>query len=583
MKELWTLNKYLIKYKWRLLSGIFVIVLLNYLSIYTVRYVGKAVNLTKGLIEKGPIHGDGINDLLLYGCIIIGFPILTGFLKFIMRQTMIVTSRYIEFDLKNEIYKHYQVLDVSFYKENRIGDLMNRISEDVGYVRQYLGPGLMYPINLISLTVILVIEMLQVDTVLTLYTLIPLPFLSGIVYLLSSKINQKSQQVQSEQSNLSAYVQDIFSGIRVIKSYNQTQSIKNSYKTKAFDYKKKSILLANVEAFFTPLVVTVIGLSQILILYVGGSRYINGDIDEIGTLAQFFMYMNMLIWPFTSLGWVSMVVQRAEASMMRINEFLKTSPSIKNNNSKPIELKGKIEFKNVSYLYHNTGILALDNLNFTLPEGKTLAILGDTGSGKSTLAQLIVRLFDPSSGEILVDDYNIKDLNLGDLRKQIGFVPQEAFLFSDTLSANILFSQDEKDIDKAINYAKKADIHSNIMTFSNGYDTQVGERGVTLSGGQKQRISISRALIKEPKIIIFDDSLSAVDTETEEIILSNIESFSKNRTTIIISHRVSSAKNADLIIYLENGKITEQGTHKQLMELNANYKKLYDMQLQNHL
>lgn len=582
MKELWTLNQYLIKYKWRLLIGIAIIACLNFLSIYTIRFVGEAVNFIEEVIKSKNQNSQPIQQLLQYGAIIIGLPIVTGFLQFLMRQTLIVSSRYIEFDLKNEIYQHYQFLDLNFYKSHRIGDLMNRISEDVGYVRQYLGPGIMYPINLISLTIILIIEMLRVDKVMTIYTLIPLPLLSTLVYLLSSKINKKSQAVQAEQSNLSAFVQDIFSGIRVIKSYNQTNTIKQNYGIKAKNYKKKSIELANIQAFFIPLVIIIIGLSQILILYIGGIRYINGEISKIGTLAQFFMYLNMLIWPFTSLGWVSMVIQRAEASMLRINEFLRLKPEVYNTHFEDLKVKGKIEFKNVSYTHKNTGILAIDDLSFTLPQGKTLAILGKTGSGKTTLAQLIVRSFDPDKGEILIDDKNIKNINLDLLRQQIGFVPQEAFLFSDTLAENLLFPLDEKNKAKAIEYAKKADVHENIMNFSKAYETKIGERGVTLSGGQKQRVSIARALIKQPKILIFDDSLSAVDTETEENILKNIATEAEDKTMLIITHRVSSAKNADYIIYLKNGKIKEKGTHEELLELQGEYQNLYEMQIENN-
>ncbi|MCT7904175.1 Probable multidrug resistance ABC transporter ATP-binding/permease protein YheI [Candidatus Ornithobacterium hominis] len=582
MKELWTLNKHLAKYKWRLLVGVLIIIVLNFLSVYTVRFVGDAVNFIEEIIQARDKDSKHIQQLLKYGAIIIGLPIIAGFLQFLMRQTLIVTSRYIEFDLKNTIYQHYQFLDLNFYKSHRIGDLMNRISEDVGYVRQYLGPGIMYPINLVCLTIILIVEMLRVDQVMTIYTLISLPFLSGLVYLLSSHINKKSQIVQAEQSNISAFVQDIFSGIRVVKSYNQSNTVKRNYNIKAKTYKKKSIELANIEAFFTPLIIIVIGLSQILILYMGGIRYIRGEISEIGTLAQFFMYLNMLIWPFTSLGWVSMVIQRAEASMLRINEFLNTKPAVFNTNSKAFQLIGKIEFRDVSYTHKNTGILAINHLSFTLTPGKTLAILGKTGSGKTTLAQLIVRLFDPDEGQVLLDDQDVKDLNLASLRQQIGFVPQEAFLFSDTLAENLLFALDEKDLSKAKEYAKKADVHENIVNFSQGYETKVGERGVTLSGGQKQRISIARALIKQPKILIFDDSLSAVDTETEENILQNINSETEDKTTLIITHRVSSAKNADRIIYLENGRIKEEGTHQELLELNGEYQKLYQMQIENN-
>ena len=578
MKELFSLNKLIYKYKWLIFWGAIFVIATNVISVYSIRFIGKAINLIDVAFSK---TGEtvSLNQLLLYGALIIVLPIISVILTFFQRQTIIVASRHIEFDLKNDIFKHYQELDTAFYKKNRIGDLMNRISEDVGYVRMYLGPGIMYPINLISLSIILIVEMLLINKSLTFYTLAPLPILSVLIYFISSIINKKSREVQEEQSNLSSYVQDIFSGIRVIKSFNKENQIKSSYAENARNYKVKSISLANTQAFFFPMMLLVIGISQILILYAGGTAYINGEIQEIGTVAQFFMYLNMLIWPFASLGWISMVVQRAEASMKRINEFLQATPSVVNTVSEKMHINGEITFENVSFVYENTGIKALDNINFNLKPKETLAILGKTGSGKTTLVELVARLYDPTSGRVLIDGIPLSEFNLNDVRQQIGFVPQEAFLFSETLANNIAFSVDDATMEDIYEYAKKADVHHNIEGFKEGYETKVGERGVTLSGGQKQRISIARALIKDPKILIFDDSLSAVDTETEENILQNIQEVGAEKTILIVTHRVSSAKHADKIIVLHNGKIIQEGTHENLLSQDGHYKDLYEMQL----
>ncbi|MGV4438306.1 ABC transporter ATP-binding protein [Ornithobacterium rhinotracheale] len=578
MKELLSLNKYLYKYRGRLFLGTLFIIGLNFFMVYKIRYVGKAVNFIKASLSSG--ETEQISQLWYYGALIILLPLVAVFLQFLMRQTIIVASRHMEYDLKNVIYEHYQELDTAFYKNNRIGDLMNRISEDVSYVRMYLGPGIMYPINLLAMSVILVIEMLSIDKTMTLFTLLPLPFLSVLVYFLSSKINRKSRELQAEQSNLSAFVQDMFSGIRVIKSFSKEKSVKANYAKNVKKYKRKAIELANIDAFFTPLVVVIIGVSQIVILYVGGMRYINGQIQEIGTLAQFFMYLNMLIWPFTSLGWVSMVVQRASSSMKRINEFLNTEPSVQNTGTIKSKIQGEINFENVDFVYDNTGIQALKNVTFEVPAGETLAILGKTGSGKTTIAELISRLYDPTNGVVKVDDQDLKSYDLFALRDQIGVVPQEAFLFSTSLRENLNFGADEDTLELAREYAEKADLHENIECFREGYDTVVGERGVTLSGGQKQRLSIARALIKKPKILIFDDSLSAVDTETETTILNNIKQESEGKTTIIITHRVSSAKHAHQIIVLDCGEIIERGTHQDLMDLGGIYSEMYTQQTQ---
>ncbi|MRJ07522.1 ABC transporter ATP-binding protein [Ornithobacterium rhinotracheale] len=578
MKELLSLNKYLYKYRGRLFLGTLFIIGLNFFMVYKIRYVGKAVNFIKASLNSG--EAGKISELWYYGALIIVLPLVAVFLQFLMRQTIIVASRHMEYDLKNVIYEHYQELDTSFYKNNRIGDLMNRISEDVSYVRMYLGPGIMYPINLLAMSVILIIEMLSIDKTMTLFTLLPLPFLSVLVYFLSSKINRKSRELQAEQSNLSAFVQDMFSGIRVIKSFGKEKSVKRNYAKNVKKYKHKAIELANIDAFFSPLIVVIIGVSQIVILYVGGMRYINGQIQEIGTLAQFFMYLNMLIWPFTSLGWVSMVVQRASSSMKRINEFLNTEPSVQNTGTIKAKIQGKINFEKVDFVYDNTGIQALKNVSFEVPAGETLAILGKTGSGKTTIAELISRLCDPTRGVVKIDDQDLKSYDLFSLRNQIGVVPQEAFLFSTSLRENLNFGADKDTLELAQKYAEKADLHENITGFREGYDTVVGERGVTLSGGQKQRLSIARALIKKPKILIFDDSLSAVDTETETTILNNIKQESEGKTTIIITHRVSSAKHAQQIIVLDCGEIIERGTHQDLMDLGGVYCEMYTQQTQ---
>ena len=585
MKSLQSLNKYLWKYKWELLAGFGMIVLSNFISVYSIGFVGKAIDDIEKIL-LGFTEGE-INDMaivkrgLLYAALaFLGLKILSGLLTVGVRLMIIATSRHIEYDLKNDIYTHYQKLSLSFYKKNKTGDLMNRITEDVAFVRQYLGPGIMYPINLISTATILLVFMIDIDWKLTLYTLGPLPVLSFLIYKVASTINKKSNSVQQQQSHISSIVQDTFSGIRVIKSFNSEKSTEEDYEKEAGEYEKRALSLAQTEAYFGPLMILIVGISNLLILYMGGVRYFEGKLS-IGVVAQYFMYLNMLIWPFTALGWVTMLVQRAEASMARINEFLKVQPEIRNLVEKDTPIEGKIEFRNVSYTYENTGIEALKNLSFTLEKGKSLAVMGKTGSGKTTLALLLARLLQPSSGQILIDDVPYENLNLNSLRNAIGFVPQEAFLFSDTIASNILFgvNPEEKGLEDAEAYARKAAVHENIAGFKERYDTILGERGVTLSGGQKQRISIARALIKEPQILVFDDSLSAVDTETEEEILQNLQKELHQKTTIIITHRVSSAKNADYILVLEDGKIAEFGEHAELVAREGSYFSLIQKQL----
>lgn len=579
MKALKYLNKYFTKYKYRLLIGIIITVASKFLALQVPQLIRESVNIAEdfknGIVTDLPyVKTELLNNILL----IIAAALLSGFFTFLMRQTIIVMSRLIEFDLKNEIYQQYQRLSLNFYKKNQTGDLMNRISEDVSKVRMYFGPAIMYSINMLVLFVVAIIKMYNIDVTLTNYTLLPLPILSVSIYVLSRIINKRSTIVQQYLSKLTANAQETFSGISILKSYGIEHKTMVEFGSLSVNAQEKNINLFKAQALFFPLMILLIGLSNILVIYVGGMRYIEGTIS-LGVIAEFIMYVNMLTWPVAVVGWVTSIVQQAEASQERINEFLKHKPEIVNNNINPSKIDGAIEFKNVSFTYDDTNITALQNVSFKLEKGKTLAILGNTGAGKSTIINLIARLYDVNTGELLIDNTNIKDINLDDLRQNIGFVPQEAFLFSDTIKNNIKFGDETASDTKIEQAAKDAYIHHNIVTFNKGYDTYVGERGVTLSGGQKQRISIARAIIKNPKILIFDDCLSAVDTETEEIILNNLQKISKNKTTVIVSHRVSSVKHADTILILENGKIIQQGTHNELVNIDGYYKELYEQQL----
>lgn len=544
MKNLKTLNPYFWKHKILLFWGFLFIIASNFFNIFKVQFIGKSVDE----ISKNDHFGFN-KQVLIYVAIIVGSSLLTGFFTFMMRQTIIVASRRIEYELKNKIYRHYQQLSLTDYKKTTIGDLMNRLSEDVVAVRMYLGPGVMYVVNTLVLLIITSIYMMKTDSQMTLWTLLPLPILSFIIYKVSSIINRKSKIMQKSQSAISTFVQDSFSGIRVVKFFAKEKYIEKNYGIKVKDYQNKALDLAKTEAYFFTIILFVIGLLNVAILIMGGQKYIANEIS-VGKIADFFMYINILIWPFSMVGWVTSVNQRAEASMQRINEFLDKKSEIINSNSKVYDIKGNIEFKNVSYTYPNTGIKALENLSFKVNSGETLAIMGKTGSGKSTIALLLCRLIDPTEGEILIDGKNLKEHNLENYRKFIGYIPQESYLFSDTIENNIGFAIDHPSEEKNIEFAKKADVDKNIVEFKDQYKTMVGERGVMLSGGQKQRICIARALIKEPEILIFDDSLSALDTETEENILQNIEKDIKNRTCIIITHRESSAKKADKILNL---------------------------------
>jgi len=580
MKELQYLNKYFIKYKYRVILGAIIVACAKTFSLFTPRLIGDVITLVANQISN-PIDDASFKSAIgLKILFIIGAAIATGVFTFLMRQTLINVSRYIEFDLKNEIYAHYQRLCLPFYKQNRTGDLINRISEDVGKVRMYVGPALMYTINMITLFLVALAYMYSKAPSLTLYTIIPLPILSVSIYFLSKFIHKRSTIVQEQLSTLTSATQEIFSGITVTKAYALEDETEENFTDLSNDQRKKRLNLTKTQAFFFPLMLLLIGTSNLLVIYVGGQQYINGEIAELGTIAEFIIYVNMLTWPVASVGWVTSLVQQAEASQKRINAFLKQKPSVFNTKKQPSIIKGKIEFKNVRFTYRDTNIEALKGVSFTVEQGKTLAVIGKTGSGKTTILELIGRMYNATKGNITIDDISIKNVNLHSLRDSIGYVPQDPFLFSDTLNNNIKFGKNNATNQEVVQAAKDAAVHNNIINFSKGYDTILGERGITLSGGQKQRVSIARAFIKSPQILLLDDCLSAVDTETEEQILNTIEKNSKNTTTIIVSHRISSVKNADHIIVLEDGQIIQEGTHNQLVRKNGYYKNLYKKQLQ---
>jgi ATP-binding cassette subfamily B protein len=579
MKELKHLNKYFYKYRTHLIIGSIITVVARLFLLYTPRYVKKIFVAIERYFDKDiteAVFKAEIADAIMY---IIGAAVIAAILTFFMRQTIINVSRYIEYDLKNEIYAQYQKLSLNFYKQNRTGDLMNRITEDVSRVRMYAGPALMYSINTIALFVVVIIYMVNASPKLTLYTIVPLPILSVIIYKLSKEIHKRSTIVQEYLSELSTFTQESFSGISVIKAYGIEPQTSVNFKALAAESKAKQINLAKVQAWFFPMMILLIGTSNLLVIYIGGLQYINGEIDSIGTIAEFIIYVNMLTWPVATVGWVTSIVQQAEASQKRINEFLKITPEIKNNVNTRTEISGDIVFKNVSFTYDDTNIKALKNISFSINEGETLAILGKTGSGKSTVLDLVGRLYDIDGGSITINNTEISQLNLNDLRDSIGYVPQDAFLFSDSIKNNIKFGKQDATDDEVIEAAKNAQVHKNIIKFNKGYDTVLGERGITLSGGQKQRVSIARAIIKSPQILLFDDCLSAVDTETEEKILKNLNKISQGKTSIIVSHRVSSVKNANKIIVLDDGEIVQQGNHDTLINNEGYYKDLYLKQL----
>lgn len=587
MKHLKYLNKYFYKYRYRLLLGILFVGVSNYfnaLSPQVIRYsfdlVGENLGYYKmfnGFELKSDVKDAISKGLLVFGVMVLLLAVMKGIFMFFMRQTIIVMSRLIEFDLKNEMYEHYQALDLAFYKRNNTGDLMSRISEDVGRVRMYLGPAIMYAINLIVLFIMVISIMLSVNVKLTLYVLTPLPILSISIYYINNLINKKSERIQSQLSTLTTNAQETYSGIRVIKSYVQEKQMLKYFEKESEHYKEVSLDLARVEAFFFPMMVLLIGISTILTIFIGGIEVINGRITP-GNVAEFVIYVNMLTWPVTAIGWVASIMQRAAASQKRINEFLSAKPTIVSPTDEPFELKGKIEFRNVSFTYPDTGIEALKNVSFTIEPGQRFALVGRTGSGKTTIADLLVRMYDVSQGEILIDDQPIETINLGALREQMGYIPQDVFLFSDTVGNNIIFGTDGKTLDDAKAAAQTAMIHKEIEELPEQYVTLVGERGVTLSGGQKQRISIARAFLKDPKVIMLDDSLSAVDANTEQAILGNLTTVLQNKTAMVITHRVSSLLEFDRILVLDQGRVVEQGTHNQLIAQHGLYFEMFERQ-----
>jgi len=579
MKELKHLNKYFRKYWFKLAVGIVITIIARVFQLVMPSYVNKSIEVVEQFIAQALTESTARELLLQYILIIIGAALLSGFFTFLMRQTIINVSRYIEYDLKNEVFDHYQRLSLSFYKKNRTGDLMNRISEDVGQVRLYAGPAIMYGIQTLTLFVCLIPLMFIKAPTIAFYSLLPLPILSVLIYQISKIIHKRSTRVQEYLSTLSTFAQESFSGVAVIKAYNLEPQIHDEITGLALEGRNKSMDLAKVNAWFFPLMILLIGISNIFVIYVGGMQYINGEITSVGTIAEFVIYVNMLTWPVAVVGWLTSIVQRAEASQKRINEFLSQVPAISNTASEISPIQGKIEFRNVRFTYEDTEITALDQLSFTIEPGQTVAILGKIGSGKSTILELIARLYDVESGEILIDDVPIQSHQLEHLRASIGVVPQDAFLFSDTIRNNIKFGRQHASEEEIIEVAKMAAVHNNITAFTEGYETILGERGITLSGGQKQRISIARALLKDARIFLFDDCLSAVDTETEEIILNNLKRLSANKTTLLVSHRVSSAKNADRIFVMDAGKLIQAGTHEQLIGEDGYYKDLYISQL----
>ena len=581
MKELKYLNKYFYKYKSNLILGVIIVIIARIFLLFTPGLVRNSINVIDHyrkeiIVDQSIVEYELIQNIFL----ILLASVLAGIFTFLTRQTIINVSRYIEFDLKNEIYNQYQNLSLNFYKKNKTGDLMNRISEDVSRVRMYVGPGVMYSINTITLLIIVIIYMYRQSPELTLYTICPLPVLSITIYKLSKLINQRTRIVQESLSTISSYSQEVFTGIQIIKSYVIEDKTSKRFNDLSSENKLNQINLAKVQALFFPLMILLIGLSNLLVIYIGGKQYLDGTISDIGIIAEFIIYVNMLTWPVASIGWISSIIQQAEASQKRINEFLNKRSEIENiSPNKSSKIDGEIIFKNVTYKYLETEIIATKNVSFILKKGSKLGITGSTGSGKSTLMNLICRLYDIEEGEILIDNNPVKKINLKSLRETIGYVPQDTFLFSDTIMNNIKFGLNNATENDVINACKTAKIHNEIMNFDKGYETLLGERGINLSGGQKQRISIARALIKKPKILILDDCLSAMDTETEKEILQSLEDYTKGITSIIISHRISSIKNADNIIVLENGSIVQQGTHNQLINQNGYYKQLYYKQI----
>lgn len=589
MKELSHLNKYLVRYKWYLILGTVFVIISNIFQIVPAQLVRHAIDLVvDNLALHQSLSGLKIQEsffsvfafgILVYAALILIMALLRGVFLYFVRQTIIVMSRHIEYDLKNEIFAHYQALPLSFYRRNNTGDLMNRISEDVSRVRMYIGPAIMYGLQLFTLFFMLIPIMFTINVELTWYALSPLPFLSLSIFLVNNQIEKRSEEIQISQSRLSTFVQEAFSGIRVLKSFNRERDSASNFERESESYKAQSMKLTKVQSLFHPVMQGLIGLSTILTIYAGSTQVINGNLT-FGNIAEFVIYVNLLTWPVTSLGYTTSLVQRAVASQRRINEFLKMRTDIVSEKELKSEIEGKIEFRNVSFIYPDTGIKALKNISFKVAPGESLAIIGTTGSGKSTISNLIPRLFDVTEGEILIDDKPVREYDLQSLRSQIGYVPQDVFLFSDTINNNISFGIKEIEQEKINTAARDADVYENINAFPLGFETRVGERGITLSGGQKQRVSIARAIVRDPKILMLDDALSAVDTKTENNILNALKRIMTGRTTIIISHRVSSAKLANRILVLIDGAIVEEGTHDQLLAHDGLYRDLYEKQMQ---
>lgn len=592
MKSLKHLNKYFYKYRFRLLLGIAFVIMSNLFSAFPAKSASSAVDLLAQYLKQLPtLQGEQLDiasktfqwQLIKLLGLIIFYTLIRGFFMYLMRQAIIVMSRLIEYDLKNEVYQHYQMLTISFYRKNNTGDLMARISEDVSRVRMYIGPAIMYYTNLVATFIVVIPIMFSVHRQLAFYVLLPLPILSYAIFYVNNIINRKSDAIQNQLSNITNFVQETFSGIRVIKAFAAEKAFRQLFIHEAEAYKDKNMDLAKVDATFFPLMVFLTGLSTIITVFLGGLFVIKGEIT-LGNILEFVIYVNLLTWPVASLGWTTSLVQRAAASQERLNQFLQTTPEINQQIGEPFIFNNRIDFVDVGYTYPGKTTPALSHINLSIKKGKTLAILGTTGSGKSTLVQLLLRMFDVTHGEVLIDGRNIKDVNLFDFKNQLGYVPQEVFLFSDTIHNNIAFGL-KKNTDTArelvVQSSIHAALHNNIMEFSQGYDTVIGERGVTLSGGQKQRVSIARALINNPEILILDDCLSAVDTKTESEILTHFKTLSSQKTSIIISHRVSTVKDADHIILLDNGQIIEEGTHQQLFAMNKRYAEMYQTQISN--
>ncbi|MGB3066655.1 ABC transporter ATP-binding protein [Sphingobacterium thalpophilum] len=587
MKDLAYLNKYFYKYRWKLVPGVIFVIISNYFGVLPAKVIREAFDLVQeniylyrlfdGFDRQELIYQVFGTSLLFFGFVVLLLSLLRGIFLFFMRQTIILTSRYIEYDLKNEIYSHYQELNFGFFRKNNTGDLMSRATEDVNQVRNYLGPAIMYAINTIVLSIMVIYAMYSVNARLATYALAPIPVLSVIILFVNKIINKRSLKIQRQLAKLSSFVQETFAGIRVIKTYTREQHKMQDFEKESTVYRNTALDLVKVQAIFFPLILLLIGLSTVITIYIGGIEVAKGTVTA-GNIAEFIIYVNQLTFPAMSLAWVTSLVQRAAASQKRINEFLETASPIVNGSTEK-EIAGKIQVQNISFTYPETGIQAIRNVSFEVPTGKTLAIIGKTGSGKSTLANLLLRMYDIDGGSIQFDGIDVKDFNFKNLRQQIGFVPQDVFLFSDTIANNIGFGLDSFSQEQVEQAAKDAAVYDNIIAFEEGFETAVGERGITLSGGQKQRVSIARALIKEPKVLIFDDCLSAVDTKTEETILRSLNRIMKGRTCIFIAHRISTIKNADHILVMDQGEIIEQGTHAELMEKQGEYFELHEKQL----